>query len=257
MLISVDKQVYRAGHSYNRPPHQKCYVLELTYSGVMMRKSGKMPEYEPQPNYTFLLTPPDVRYSLEGREEGEEIWLLFELRDELLDCLAWPIGGFGIPQLEIPDSSLGRQVVQAFEDTCRYGSGHFVHGDLLARNSLDRLLLLSGRLYAEANDPLDERIRVVLQRVRDEYRQPLTIGLLANTAHLSVSRFAHLFRAEVGLSPMKYVEVVRLERARDYLLRTDLPIKEVADLTGFEDPYYFSTRFRKQFGCSPSAWRRR
>ena len=55
---------------------------------------------------------------------------------------------------------------------------------------------------------------------------------------------------------MQFIEGERLRRAQEFLVSTDLPIKEIAKRVGFENPYHFSTRFRKRLGKSPRQYRR-
>jgi len=55
---------------------------------------------------------------------------------------------------------------------------------------------------------------------------------------------------------MDYLEAMRMEQARLLLLRTDLSVQEIATRVGYEDAYYFSTRFRRRTGCPPTTWRK-
>jgi AraC family transcriptional regulator, arabinose operon regulatory protein len=79
--------------------------------------------------------------------------------------------------------------------------------------------------------------------------------LVANACNLSVSRLAHLFRAQVGLSPMQFLERERLERAKSLLELTPRQVGEIAREVGFEDAFHFSKRFRRWTGSSPRAFR--
>lgn len=256
MLLHADKQIYTPEHAFcSQPRERACHTLELTYSGVMLRRVGEMRRFRPQPNHTLLLVPPYTHYALRGRETGVEIWLMFVPKPDLEACLQWPPGDFGIPELRVPGTPLGRQVLRAFEDVQCYASGRLPRRDLLSENSLERLLLLAGRLHDEIHAVRDERIQKALDLIRDKHGEPLSVGTLADTVSLSCSRFAHLFRQETGVSPMQYLERIRLEQAQGFLLRTDLQIKDIAGRVGFSDPFYFSSRFRKHFGCPPTAWR--
>ena len=58
-----------------------------------------------------------------------------------------------------------------------------------------------------------------------------------------------------GLSITEYINKVRLDRAVYLLSHTDLNILQVAKSVGFEDPYYFSRRFKSYTGITPSAFR--
>ena len=58
------------------------------------------------------------------------------------------------------------------------------------------------------------------------------------------------------MTPSNYIALLRIQKAKEMLSNTELPIKEVAAACGFEDAYYFSNFFKKQFGISPTSFRR-
>ena len=64
-------------------------------------------------------------------------------------------------------------------------------------------------------------------------------------------------KRETGKSAVRYVTVVKMERARKLLVDSDLRIGEIADKLGFEDIDYFSKVFRKTTGISPREYRRK
>lgn len=73
----------------------------------------------------------------------------------------------------------------------------------------------------------------------------------------SADHFRRCFKREIGTTPAAYLIALRIEHARRML---DLPdhggytIKQIAQLSGFADPYYFSTMFKRTLGCSPTAY---
>lgn len=73
---------------------------------------------------------------------------------------------------------------------------------------------------------------------------------------VSSSYFRKLFKAETGKSPMEYLLLQRVENAKQLMADTSLNIKNVANLSGFNDPYYFSRIFKKATGKYPSVWRK-
>jgi transcriptional regulator GlxA family with amidase domain len=79
---------------------------------------------------------------------------------------------------------------------------------------------------------------------------------LARVANLSRCHFAYAFKQSLGCTPHRYVMSRRLERARQLLAESELPIVEIALATGFVDQSHFSRRFRASFGVSPLAYRR-
>jgi len=83
----------------------------------------------------------------------------------------------------------------------------------------------------------------------------LTLDSLAESVHLSASHFSFLFRKKTGFSPIEHFNHLKVQKACQYLLFTDLRIKEIADKLGIEDQYYFSRMFSKIMGMSPVAYR--
>ncbi len=71
----------------------------------------------------------------------------------------------------------------------------------------------------------------------------------------SRSRFATLFRRQVGQPPGEYLESQRLVQARHLLAHTNQTLTQIADHVGFSSPFYLSLRFKKHYGHSPRAFR--
>ena len=98
---------------------------------------------------------------------------------------------------------------------------------------------------------MDTRITRALDDIARRIGDPLSIAVLAAGSGLSPSRFAHLFRREVGTSPARYLHVLRMLRARALLESTFLTVKEVMVQVGCSDPSHFSRDFRRFHGIAP------
>jgi AraC family transcriptional regulator len=79
---------------------------------------------------------------------------------------------------------------------------------------------------------------------------------LAGVANLSKSHFCRAFRCSVGLPPMGFVLMRRLERAKAIISETREPLAAVALLCGFSDQSHLNRRFREIVGITPARWRR-
>jgi AraC-like DNA-binding protein len=88
-----------------------------------------------------------------------------------------------------------------------------------------------------------------------QYTRPLTVARLAALAHLSPFHFIRAFRAGVGQTPHQYLRARRLDRARDLLVTTALPVTEICDAVGFQSLGSFSALFRRVTGETPAAFR--
>lgn len=79
---------------------------------------------------------------------------------------------------------------------------------------------------------------------------------LATVLGLSVSYFSHAFKQAMGVAPQVHVAHRRIELVRQAMLRSRLPLAEIALNHGFCDQSHFSRTFRRETGLTPQKWRR-
>lgn len=87
--------------------------------------------------------------------------------------------------------------------------------------------------------------------------QDLSVEALADRMAMSPRNFARQFVIETGMTPAKFVELARLDAARQYLTGSDLSIESVADKAGFNDPERMRRTFIRQLGVNPQGYRSR
>jgi AraC family transcriptional regulator len=95
-----------------------------------------------------------------------------------------------------------------------------------------------------------------LAHIEANLASKMDIDELANVVALSRSHFSRAFKHSVGLSPMEYVVVRRVERAKAMISGTTEPLALVALACGFADQAHLNRRFRDIVGISPGRWRR-
>lgn len=88
------------------------------------------------------------------------------------------------------------------------------------------------------------------------YNEPIQIRAVAREFSIHPNYLTALFRAEFGVSPRQYVISRRISRACYLLETTDYPVKDIANMVGYEDQLAFSQMFKKVTGKPPSACRR-
>lgn len=93
---------------------------------------------------------------------------------------------------------------------------------------------------------------VILARYTDSN---FTVKELSEALGISEVHLRRIFNSSVGMSPIKYINILRLEKARYMLLSTNYSIEKISFLCGFSDPYYFSRIFSKEFFTPPSRYR--
>ncbi len=102
------------------------------------------------------------------------------------------------------------------------------------------------------NTPLEVSMEDAKFIMRENLDKDLDFKELAANINLGYSYFRKMFKKHTGVSPGQYHLHLRLMRAKELLLATDMPIKEVAYETGFESIHYFSRLFKSKIGIPPS-----
>ena len=100
------------------------------------------------------------------------------------------------------------------------------------------------------------RINAVCRKIYDNMKKPPSVEELAADCCVSQSRFVHLFKEVTGKSVTDFVTSIRVERAKELLVSTDLPVREISEMVGYDDQNYFSRRFLKAVGISPRDYRK-
>ena len=204
-----------------------------------------------------VLIRPDTNHdfgSMPGEDDWELLWAHFHPRPHWHDWLAWPEHTSGLMHLTLTGDRVWRKTRAYFRRTHHAAIGTEPHAQDLAMNSLEGLLLCCHGALLQPQSLMDERILYVLQWLNDQLAEPLDVASLAAAVALSPSRFAHLFREQVGTSPMQYLDQLRLQRSKQLLERTTGTIAQIAGEVGLE-MVYFSMWFKHQTGLSPRAYR--
>lgn len=102
----------------------------------------------------------------------------------------------------------------------------------------------------------DERIEKATLYIRKHLDQAISLETLADQACLSKDHFIRLFKQEMNLTPLKYIQQKKVEQAQLLLATENLPVKEVAYRLGFDDYSYFNRLFKKMTGMTPQEYRR-
>jgi len=87
--------------------------------------------------------------------------------------------------------------------------------------------------------------------------EDLRVEILAERMAMSSRNFSRLFLSEAGLTPAKFVEMVRIDAARNLLELTKFSIENIADSAGFNDTENMRRAFLRQLGVNPSEYRKR
>ncbi len=99
-------------------------------------------------------------------------------------------------------------------------------------------------------------IDAVLNHIKNNYKQKITISELAKIATLSESHFFNVFKKATGVSPIAYINNYRMSVAVKLLLNSDMSICEISDSVGICDCAYFNKAFKKAYQMSPTDYKK-
>lgn len=204
------------------------------------------------------LVPANVEHYYEG--VGDNRQLIIDLPDDAI-----PLTGsnrrlrglFDRPGYFSLDESLQHYLNFLIQEMTR--ASH-APGDLLVTTLLSSLHARSSA--ALANPAASRRpgrtldIDRLERYVHEHLDQRLSVSDLARTACLSEAHFTERFRVQTGLTPYQFIMRRRLDRVRELTLTTDLPLAEIAEVTGFANQSALSHAFRRRFGHPPVELRR-
>jgi AraC family transcriptional regulator len=119
-------------------------------------------------------------------------------------------------------------------------------------------LLKNDQMHRVDSNPSHSfHIQKTINYIHQNIADGLSIEQLAKAAGLHPSWFRQLFKQVVGMTVHRYIMHHRLERARDLLVNTNMPLLQLSHETGFSSQSHFTDNFKKNYGATPSQYRKR
>lgn len=114
-------------------------------------------------------------------------------------------------------------------------------------------------LLKESGVPCMERVPTLATRalsfIDKNYKEPIRLGDIAKAVNANPYYFAHQFKEEIGLSPMRYVVLRRIGEAQNLLINTQKTITQIATQVGYNNSNYFQNVFKGALGMTPREYR--
>jgi len=105
--------------------------------------------------------------------------------------------------------------------------------------------------------PAEEWVRQIKDWIDENYHEHLTLEGLAELFHGSPFHLQRLFKRVQGMSPNEYIQKARMEKAVQLLEEDKRKVKDISEAVGFQSAPYFITLFKKRYGCTPAAYRKK
>jgi len=239
-----------------RPKGTKDWLLLYTEAGrCLFRYAGG--EFSAGPGDILLYQPGTAQdYGQhDSQERWKHVWVHWIPRTEVLEWLSWTELSPGLKHLLLPHDlrALVLKELTLADATLR---ASLPRGELLALNALERALLFCSRANPREGDPRRHpRIQQAVDHLARNLAERQLLESIARRFGFSRSRFATLFREQIGQPPGQYLEAQRLAQARLLLAYTNQTLSQIADRVGFSSPFYLSLRFKKHYGHSPRSFR--
>jgi len=111
--------------------------------------------------------------------------------------------------------------------------------------------------YLQPEPPvrLNPALITAIEYIESNYGNNFSITELAEHCCISESRLFHIFRNELGMTPIKYRNEIRVEKAAEILRASDITLEDVAERCGFNSVTYFRETFREYTGLTPTEYR--
>ena len=233
----------------NRNARADYYLMYLTEGRLLVSLGEKDVFAEPG---DFVLFPPHHPYRYNFSEGGALSYYFVHFSGSYVKELLRQLSLAELPGVWHAGHS--ERAVRAFAELFSAFALDDPLRDLRAAVSLEEILisLSSERFRSEREVPLSRS----LSYIKAFYTRPIRIPALASSEGLSVSRYNTLFKAQTGMSPIRYITLLRMKQAASLLASTDLEIKTVGEIVGYEDNHFFSKVFKKYMGCTPHDYRK-
>lgn len=225
-------------HSYG-PAVRSYWLLHYVVSGKgFFTRDGIT--YEINKGSLFVIPPYlETYYEADASDPWSYIWIGFTTNTHVPSC-------FSEPHKHCPEAE------RIFEEM-----------KLCSKKTKGKVEYLLAKLWELVSYLSDDKKTTVgyvegaIQCMKNEYMNPLSVSEIAGRFNLDRSYFSNLFKAEMGISPGKYLANLRLANAAELLTKHGMSPSVAAISCGFSDIYHFSKAFKKHFGLSPRAYKDR
>jgi AraC family transcriptional regulator, arabinose operon regulatory protein len=243
---SLQGSGYRIQRKYGTPNWLFVYTLSgegkvIHSGGRALCKPGSVAIWSPNSNHDYGL-------SAHGKvwEQLWAHWVPSPAYQQVLARLTGNMPFFILEREEMHDPQAGFRELTSQPKSAL--------GQLRAVNHLESFVLdISERIADSVQfDPVTQAMQYISAHLSSE----ICIDDIAHAAGLSPSRLSTVFREKLGISPRDYLERERMTYAKQLLRNTTQSIQSISMEVGFSSPFYFTLRFKKDTGLSPTEYRK-
>lgn len=239
--------------------NKACYIIHYVLSGKGSIKTEDR-NYELSEGDLFLL-PPHSNAVYEPKREDPWSYIWIELNGSsvkiILDATSYNATNFIFKDGE--ERYLKQVLIE------------MIHEDSLSTEASESLLIISYifkvfsflvKHYPKSENvnitKKEETIKKIERYLYIHYSDTnLSIGNVAEEFSFSQSYITRLFKSQTGITPIQYVDELRMKKAIELLSHHSLTIDQIAEAIGYKNQFYFTKRFKKYYGMPPSKYKQK
>lgn len=211
--------------------------------------------------HSFLIIPAGTphKYAADEKDSWTIYWLHFKgkVAKTIVDTMIRQING------HLGSVNFQENRLRLFEDIYYslergYGIDNLSYANMCLWHYLSSFMY-NDKFYISENKQakVKDAVELSINYMQENLSRMLLLHDIAGSVNLSIPHYSSVFRKKTGFSPIEYFIHLKAQKACQYLLFTDLRIKEIAGKLGMDDPYYFSRMFHKLMGVSPNQYRKK
>ncbi len=120
---------------------------------------------------------------------------------------------------------------------------------------IEHYLSLVVNTFNQEQNASNYAIFQVEQYIREHYHEELTLNSLADLVYLNPNYLSNIFAQATGCTLSKYIKQIRMEKAQELLLNTNMKVTDISQSVGYPNTSYFCKSFQKLYGTTPERFR--
>ena len=277
--MKAKKEVERVSHE--KIKHLNFFIMDMTNRTmhqhsdieIILILKGSLVIFTK--NETFTMSPGDVAYfnpnEMHASHTGEQepcTILVIQINLKLLSDHFQPIKNIRFTENNL-SACIPAKELPAFRKTCYdLGYNYFCNDFGFQLRCLSDVFRIFGSLLVlapyetmtseslQSDLHYQRRLERILNYIEEHYTEKISLTQIAEHEHLSLSYLSHVFKEEMNMSFLEYLNSLRFEHAEEMIRYTDMSILDVCIASGFSDSKYLTKQFKQYYQMTPREFRK-
>lgn len=239
--------------------NKSCYIMHYVLSGEGIIIANDK-TYKVGPNQLFLFPPHiNVKYKQEKNNPWSYIWIEFNgsTMKQILSNIQYSNEQF------IFNDNADRTLEKIFK-TVIYEDKELNDDEesMSLISNLFRIFTFLFKYYSKSNSAKltreEQLVKSIIDYINANYSNPdLTMSDISKKFFLSQSYMNRIFKKETDITPIQYLDELKMKKAIELLNHKAFTIEQISDSIGYKNQFYFTRRFKKYYGMPPSKYKQK